>query len=80
MSEELCSVCGSPRPSNLEYCTNCNDKEMSEYKVVKDYLRSNPNSNAMQVANATGISVSKITRYLRDGLLYRSDDRERRSR
>ncbi|MGC5327365.1 hypothetical protein [Brevibacillus sp. SYSU BS000544] len=78
MSEEVCSVCGCPKPSNLDYCTFCNDKEKSEYKLVKDFLRSNPNSNAMQVANATGISVSKITKYLRDGLLYRSDDRRTR--
>lgn len=78
---EVCSICGCPKPSNLELCTNCNDKEMAEYKKVKEYLRSYPNSNAMQVANATGISISKITKFLREGLLTSSrDDHSRRIR
>lgn len=78
---DVCSVCGFPKPSHQDYCNNCNDKEMAEYKKVKEYLRAYPNSNAMQVANATGISVSKITRYLRDGLLTStSEDNYRRSR
>lgn len=66
---DVCSVCGIPKPTHQDYCNNCNDKEMTEYRKVKEFLRSYPNSNAMQVANATGISVSKITKYLRDGLL-----------
>ncbi|MGD8192433.1 hypothetical protein ACQCN2_20870 [Brevibacillus ginsengisoli] len=79
MMSDVCSVCGFPKPSHLDYCNNCNDKEMIEYRKVKEYLRTYPNSNAMQVANATGITVSKITRYLRDGLLTSVKD-DRRSR
>jgi hypothetical protein len=47
----------------------CQAGDRDDYKVVRDYLRAHPNSNAMQVSNATGVSVSKILRYIRTGSL-----------
>lgn len=64
-----CKVCGYPVPANDEVCKTCGEHDRDDYKIVREYLRANPNSNAMQVAIATGISVSKILRYIRNGSL-----------
>jgi hypothetical protein len=45
------------------------EEEVDAYRKVREYLRRNPYSNAMQIANATQVSVYKITKYIRDGLL-----------
>jgi len=72
----VCSNCGGSLPSDKATCTACLAAERNEYLEVKNYLRANPNSNAMQVANATGISISKITRYIREGMLTQSNLRK----
>ncbi|MFY0542539.1 hypothetical protein [Brevibacillus sp. H7] len=66
---EICQKCGNIKPAQEEVCRVCNHSDMDEYRAVREYLRSNPNSNAMQIANATGISVSKILRYIKTGSL-----------
>ncbi|MBN6188896.1 hypothetical protein JQN58_18755 [Aneurinibacillus sp. BA2021] len=45
------------------------EEEADAYRRVREYLRSNPYSNAMQIANATHVSIHKITKYVRQGLL-----------
>lgn len=45
------------------------DAELEAYRKVRAYLLQNPRANAMQVANATNVSVYKITQYVREGLL-----------
>lgn len=74
--KEVCSVCGSPVSVAQTFCSLCQDKDRREYLEIRNYLRANPRSNAMQVANATGISVSKITRYIREGILTTTDRRK----
>lgn len=74
----FCKICGSPKQTNEEFCLSCQEGDMDDYKVVRNYLRANPNSNAMQVSNATGISVSKILRYIRTGSLSVVNDDVRR--
>lgn len=49
--------------------------EKETFHKVKDYLRSNPNSNAMQIAMATGVSISKISKYIREGTLTEANKR-----
>ncbi|UFJ39406.1 hypothetical protein LOK74_15170 [Brevibacillus humidisoli] len=66
---EVCPSCGRLKRANQEFCSSCWDGETRDYRAVKAYLRTHPNSNAMQIANATGVSVSKIMRYIRDGAL-----------
>jgi hypothetical protein len=66
---DICHRCGSIIPANDASCQTCYLSEMDEYKIVRNYLRSHPNSNAMQIANATGISISNILRYIKDGSL-----------
>jgi hypothetical protein len=78
---QICNACGSAIPHGEEFCRTCYSNDMDDYRIVKNYLRAHPNSNAMQIANATGISVSKIMKYIRSGSLTVVDiDSHRRSR
>ncbi|MGE5703518.1 MAG: hypothetical protein ACM32O_13390 [Clostridia bacterium] len=64
-----CPYCkNSMRPHEF-FCSTCAQDEYISYRAVKDYLRKYPSSNAMQISNATGISVSKIIKFIRDGSL-----------
>ncbi len=77
----LCQSCSMPIQPGEVFCSSCYANEMDEYRIVKDYLRANPNSNAMQIANATGVSVSKIIKYIRSGSFTIVDSNaQRRSR
>jgi hypothetical protein len=66
---EICQKCGNIKQAHEDVCRICNYSDRDEYQIVREYLRKNPNSNAMQIANATGISVSKILRYIKTGTL-----------
>ncbi len=70
----VCPACGGAKPLVQAYCQECLETEKNQYRIIREYLRSYPNSNAMQVANATGISISKITRLIREGALSVLDD------
>lgn len=77
---DICHVCGTPLPSDATYCKTCYASDLDDYRTVREYLRAYPNSNAMQVANATGISVSKIMKYIRDGSLTVVEDGRKQQR
>lgn len=50
-------------------CPECVQLEEEEYQKVRDYVNRYPKAMVMQVARATGVSVPKITRFIRDGRL-----------
>jgi NAD-dependent DNA ligase len=64
-----CPYCGNALQKYEFFCEQCAQDEFLCYRAVKDYLRKYPSSNAMQIANATGISVSKILQYIKNGSL-----------
>ncbi|WP_400162780.1 hypothetical protein ACAF76_004875 [Brevibacillus sp. TJ4] len=66
---DTCLACGSPMHPRELVCTVCGANELEEYTIIRNYVRSYPNSNAMQIANATGISINKILRFIKDGSL-----------
>ncbi|MED1796589.1 MULTISPECIES: hypothetical protein [Brevibacillus] len=78
--KDFCMKCGSEMSPGEYTCKVCGQNDMDEYRLIRNYVRSFPNSNAMQIANATGISVSKILRYIRDGSLTVVDSHTRRGR
>jgi uncharacterized membrane protein YvbJ len=80
MVTETCLKCGSRMGPNEYSCQVCGQNDLDEYKTIRNYVRSFPNSNAMQIANATGISVSKILLYIRNGSLTVIDNPPRRGR
>ncbi|NGQ96868.1 hypothetical protein G3578_17015 [Brevibacillus sp. SYP-B805] len=78
---QFCKECGSALQPGEVFCKTCYSHERDEYRIVKEYLRTHPNSNAMQIANETGISISKIMKYIRNGsLTVVTNDGQRRSR
>ncbi|MGG4456195.1 hypothetical protein [Brevibacillus porteri] len=80
MTTDTCLKCGSPMGRGEYSCQVCGENEIQDYQMIRNYVRSYPNSNAMQIANATGISVSKILRYIRNGSLTVVDSPSRRGR
>ncbi|MCQ6277148.1 hypothetical protein JMM81_19935 [Bacillus sp. V3B] len=67
----FCSSCGKlTENQSLSYCVECSQKERSDYEKVRDYIRKNPNSNAMNVAQGTGVDISKIMNYIKEKALF----------
>jgi len=77
---DICMKCGSEMSPGEYICKVCGESDRDEYRMIRNYVRSFPNSNAMQIANATGISVSKILRYIKNGSLTMVDDHSRRGK
>ncbi len=72
MALQNCKRCGKligDTPSG--YCDTCKstDPAYSNLHKVKDYLYDNPNSNMTVVSRHTGVSISEITRFIRDGAI-----------
>ena len=54
----------------MEYaCNECKEKDKAIFDEISDYLMKYPNSNAMQVADALGISAYLIIQYINEGRL-----------
>lgn len=77
---DTCWKCGSKMSPEEYNCRVCGQNDREEYRMIRNYVRSFPNSNAMQIANATGVSVSKILRYIKNGSLTIVDSPSRRNR
>ncbi|WP_372998419.1 TIGR03826 family flagellar region protein [Lutispora sp.] len=55
-------------------CNKCLEQEEEEFKRVKEYIYENPGSTVFEVSDATGISVEKIMKFLREERLELSSD------
>ncbi len=70
----FCSGCGNIKQNTATpFCIECEEQEKA-YRLVKEYLARNPRSNAMQIANATQVSIYKITKFVREGLLHKQSN------
>ncbi|WP_126428242.1 hypothetical protein [Brevibacillus marinus] len=76
---EACPLCGRPKHPNQAYCPQCLDDETQVYRTVKEYLLTHPHSNAMQIANATGVPISRILKFVREGMLMMDGAKARES-
>ena len=66
----FCPNCGKLiEDKSLSYCIDCYKNERSDYDQVRDYIRNNPNSNAMDVAKGTGIDISTISKFIKEKTL-----------
>lgn len=54
---------------NSPYCPDCVKEEEDSFNILRGYIKENPKSEIMDVAEATGISEKKILRYIREGKL-----------
>lgn len=62
-----CIVCGrlfNGVDDNI--CTRCTDDEESPYVRVREYLYQNSGASAVEVSEATGVSVSSIMKFIKD--------------
>lgn len=68
MAVKNCPVCGRIfNDLNIyEVCASCYTENEEEFKKVKEYLYDFPNQNIVQVSEATGVSIEKIKRFLRN--------------
>ena len=65
-----CPVCGRLfRYAGRNLCPACIAEEEKEYEKVRSYVRDHEGANITEVSEATGVSVEKIIRFLREGKL-----------
>jgi predicted amidophosphoribosyltransferase len=71
MPVKNCPVCGRifEDLGVNEVCTSCIEGNESEFSRVRDYLYQYPNRNIVEVSEATGVSIEKLKRYLRNDRL-----------
>jgi|GEM_PF-612919 len=62
-----CIVCGRLFKSvDDNICNRCTDDEDSPYVRVREYLYQNSGASAVEVSEATGVSVSSIMKFIKD--------------
>ena len=54
---------------NSPYCPTCIKEEDELFETVRLYIKDNPSCTMLEVVDATGISLKKIMRYLKEGRL-----------
>lgn len=76
MSIKNCARCGRMFQADgiSKICDRCRDNDEEDFKVVREYVYDNPNSNIPDVAENTGISEEKILKFLRQGKLVLKDE------
>lgn len=48
-------------------CIECSRSDQNVFNVIRDYLYDHPGANVNDVTNSTGITPSKILKYLKEG-------------
>jgi len=54
---------------NSQLCPKCEKEEEEIFETVRKYIIDNPHCKMTEVCEATGASLKKITRYLKEGRL-----------
>ena len=50
-------------------CQDCLRQDEDDFKIVKEYIYDHPRCALSEVSTVTGVSVKKITKFLKDGRL-----------
>lgn len=71
MYENTCKFCGKRfrTRTKASTCTSCKKIDDAIFSKVEAYLRSYPNSNAVQIAEGVGVAAVEILRYIDEGRL-----------
>lgn len=65
-----CIVCGKVFVyTSRNICPACREIEEKEYHLVRDYLYKHRGAALIEVHEATGVAVERITKFLREGRL-----------
>lgn len=76
MSVKNCTRCGRMFQAEdaSKLCDRCRNNDEEDFKVVREYVYDNPNSNIPEVAENTGVTEEKILKFLRQGKLILKDE------
>ncbi|MFV0344255.1 MAG: hypothetical protein ACK5JH_15440 [Anaerocolumna sp.] len=55
-------------------CEECKKEDELEFKTVKEYIYNNPSATIMDTSQETGVRVTRIKSYLKDGRLVIPDE------
>ena len=79
---KICPKCGELMRyafGEVFKCDNCGAEEMTSFGKVRKYIEDHGPSNAANISDGTGVPVSTINRYLREGRIENSKDTARKS-
>jgi len=63
-----CKRCGKLfNRMHLEICMECNKEDDENFFLIRDYLKDNRRATIYEVSEGTGVEVSMITRFIREG-------------
>ncbi|HHT88800.1 MAG TPA: hypothetical protein GX002_07310 [Clostridiales bacterium] len=82
MYTNICKHCNKLfRARHKAYsCSECRDKDEDYFDKIEAYLKEYPNSNALQISEALGITAYQVLSYLQEGRLNISRGRFERIR
>lgn len=71
MYTNICKHCRKVFKSRIKQytCIACEATDTLFFDAIQDYLRKFPNSNAIQIAEALGISAYEVLQYMSEGRL-----------
>lgn len=74
MSHVNCPICGRvfEKQDFYEVCKDCFEEDQLNFNKVRDYLYTYGSKNILEISQATGVSIEKIQKYLRQGRLISS--------
>jgi hypothetical protein len=63
-------MCGRIITNGNDLCRACVKKDTTEeFKIIREFLYSNPGANINKIVEKTGVEPSKVLQYIRDGRL-----------
>ncbi|MDI9509599.1 MAG: hypothetical protein GX319_07080 [Clostridiales bacterium] len=71
MHNNICKHCLKQFSSRFKAysCNECRDKDEGYFDEIEAYLKEYPNSNALQISEALGITAYQVLNYLKEGRL-----------
>lgn len=71
MYTNVCKHCYKVFKSRIRTltCNDCRQKDEDHFDDIETYLKEYPNSNALQVSEALGITAYEVLKYLHEGRL-----------
>jgi hypothetical protein len=71
MYTNVCKHCHKVFSSRLKAyaCDDCKEIDVDHFNDIEAYLKEYPNSNALQISDALGITAYEVLNYLKEGRL-----------
>jgi hypothetical protein len=71
MYDNICKHCHKQFKSRMKTytCKDCSKLDEDYFDKIEEYLKKYPNSNALQISEALGITAYQVLNYLKEGRL-----------